>query len=105
MLILGATAFGSGSLGGLVALWRDRTFQSLALSVLFLVLYLCLVRAVGLLPFLSADQTATVEAWLDPFLALQSVLEPGVTGRFLHPAYGYFIVMVGISAVLNGVGI
>src|SRR5438874_1390833 len=31
-LILTATAFGSGSLGGLVALWRERTFQSLALS-------------------------------------------------------------------------
>ncbi|MFL5342735.1 MAG: ABC transporter permease [Gemmataceae bacterium] len=105
VLILAATAFGSGSLGGLVALWRDRTFQSLALSVLFLVLYLCLVRTVGVLPFLSADHVATVEAWLDPFLALQSVLEPGVTGRWLHPAYGYFIVMVGISVALNAIGI
>ena len=28
-------AFAAGSLGGVVALWRDRTFQALALSVLF----------------------------------------------------------------------
>ena len=40
MLIVAATALAAGSLGGLVALWRDRTFQSLALTVLFLVLYL-----------------------------------------------------------------
>ncbi len=105
MLILAATAFGSGSLGGLVALWRDRTFQSLALAVLFLVLYLCLVQAVALLPFLSAGDAATVEAWLDPFLALQSVLQAPSQQRILHPAYGYFIVMVGLSALLNAVGI
>src|SRR4051794_11309093 len=47
VLVLGAAAFASGSLGGLVALWRDRTFQALALSVLFLVLYICLTQAVG----------------------------------------------------------
>src|SRR5215210_6969178 len=35
-----ATAFAAGSLGGVLALWRERTFQALALSVLFLALYL-----------------------------------------------------------------
>ena len=42
---MAATAFAAGSLGGLVALWRERTFQALALSVLCLVLYLCVVQA------------------------------------------------------------
>ena len=32
------TALAAGSLGGLVALWRDKTFQALAMTVLFLVL-------------------------------------------------------------------
>jgi ABC-type transport system involved in multi-copper enzyme maturation permease subunit len=41
-LILGATALAAGSLGCLMALWCDKTFPALALTVLFLVLYLCL---------------------------------------------------------------
>src|SRR5262245_1417093 len=105
VLILTATAFGSGSLGGLIALWRDRTFQSLALSVLFLVLYLCLVRALGFIPGLSPAIIEVAQACLDPFLALQAVLEPPVGGRTLHPAYGYFIVMMTISAGINLLGI
>src|SRR5260221_616150 len=105
VLILAATAFGSGSLGGLVALWRDRTFQSLALAVLILVLYLCLAEAGASLPFLSAGTSATARAWLNPFRALHSVLEASTQQQVLHPAYGYFIVMVGLSALLNVVGI
>lgn len=104
ILILTATAVAAGSLGGLIALWRDRTFQSLALSVLFLVLYLCLVRAVALLP-LGTETLDYVQACLDPFLALQSVLEPPVEGRVLHASYGYFALMVGMSALLNGIGV
>ena len=42
VLILAATALAAGSLGTLVALWRERTFPALALTVLFLILYLCL---------------------------------------------------------------
>jgi ABC-type transport system involved in multi-copper enzyme maturation permease subunit len=105
VLILAATAFAAGSLGGLVALWRERTFQSLALAVLFLVLYLCLVRAVVVIPFLSNGQISTIQNWLDPYFALQSMLEPPVAGRMLHPAYGYFLTMVLASLVLNAIGI
>jgi ABC-type transport system involved in multi-copper enzyme maturation permease subunit len=40
VLVIAATVLAAGSLGGLIALWRDRTFPALALTVLFLVLYL-----------------------------------------------------------------
>lgn len=46
VLVLGSTAVAAGSLGTLVALWRERTFPALALTVLFLVLYLGLVRSI-----------------------------------------------------------
>src|SRR5262249_32359758 len=39
-LVLAAATLASGSLGSLVALWREKTFPTLALTVLFLVLYL-----------------------------------------------------------------
>ena len=48
VVVLAATAVAAGSLGGLVALWRERTFQALALAVLSLVFYLFVVQGVGL---------------------------------------------------------
>jgi ABC-type transport system involved in multi-copper enzyme maturation permease subunit len=110
IVIVAATALAAGSLGGVIALWRDRTFQSLALTVLFLVLYLCLVRGLAVLPALSnrvsAADVQRWQEWLDPFLALRTVqdptalLEPG-----LCPAYGFALVMVLLSAALNGWGL
>lgn len=106
MLIVAATSLAAGSLGGLIALWRDRTFQSLALTVLFLVLYLCVVNGLAvvpaLVPRLSAAEIYAAQEWLDPFRALSTVqdptalLEPG-----LSPAYGFALVMIVLSAVLN----
>lgn len=98
VLVLAASAVAAGSLGGLVALWRERTFQALALSVLFLVLYVSAAQAVG------AFVNPTALAWLDPFAAMQSVLEATPTPG-LAPAYGFVLVMLGWTAVLNGVGI
>src|SRR4029077_414517 len=86
-LVLATTALAAGSLGGLIALWRDKTFQSLALTVLCLMLYLCLVQALALLPVLlgwfqdgppALSQQTVLEwqTWLQPFLALEQVLDP-----------------------------
>ena len=47
--VTAAAGLAGGSLGLLVALGRDRTFQSLALTVLAIVLGLALVEAVGFL--------------------------------------------------------
>ena len=97
-VVLLATAIASGSVGGLIALWRDRTFQALALSVLSIVLYLCVVQAAVLLG-------PNVQGWLDPFQAMQHVLVPMPNTTGLPPAYGFGIVMFGYAVVLNGVGI
>ncbi len=98
VLVLAAAAVGAGSLGGLVALWRERTFQALALAVLFLVLYVSAAQAIG------AVAGPTVQAWIDPFAAMQSVLEQPLTTS-LAPAYGFVLVMLGWAVVLNGIGI
>jgi ABC-type transport system involved in multi-copper enzyme maturation permease subunit len=102
------TAFAAGSLGGLVALWRERTFQALALSVLFLALYLSLTQAVGAVgPLVSpATDWGLVQSWIDPFLAMRSVLDPPPGGwAGLPPAYGFSLAMLGWCVVLNGIGI
>ncbi|HYV34783.1 MAG TPA: ABC transporter permease [Gemmataceae bacterium] len=107
VVVLMATALAAGSLGGLIALWRDKTFQALALSVLFLVLYLCLVQALTLLPFVGDWISPTaIEHWqryLQPFLALAYVVEPNAdaTGS-IPPAYEFAAGMLILSALLNG---
>lgn len=97
-LVLLATSLAAGSLGGVIALWRERTFQALALSVLTLVLYLCVVQSAG---FLGPQ----AQAWVDPFVAMQFVLEPPIESTILAPAYGFALVMLGICVLLNGIGI
>jgi ABC-type Na+ efflux pump permease subunit len=111
-LILATTCLAAGSLGSLVALWRDKTFQALALTVLFLVLYFCMVHALDLLPLLPLGSgqldVASVslwQSWLEPNLALQQVVTPPSEVGTVSPALGYSLVMSGLAVVLNGWGI
>ncbi len=114
-LILAATALAAGSLGGLVALWREKTFPALALTVLFLVLYICVVRglalAPGLLAMIGVNETQavagveSVQRWLEPYMALASVLEARQGDPDWPPAYSFGLAMLVISALLNGWGI
>lgn len=102
MVVLAATGLAAGSLGGLIALWRDRTFQSLALTVLLLVLYLTLAQAVPVV----YPAAAAYQPYFDPFAALLAAQQPA---RQLDPglpvAYAYGLVMLGLSAALMGFGI
>jgi hypothetical protein len=108
MLILGMTAVAAGSLGGVVALWREKTFQAIALTLLFVVLYLCLVQGLALLPYLPGRVTdGTVQAWqgaLDPFRALAAALDPPADDE-LVPAAHFALAMLAAALLLNGLGI
>jgi ABC-type Na+ efflux pump permease subunit len=107
-VVLAAAAYAAGSLGGLIALWRERTFQSLALSVLMLVLYLTLVQAILAIGGLLTDAVnwGAARPWLDPFAAMASVLEPPPGGwDGLAPAYGFGLMMLLVCGLVNGLGI
>ncbi len=107
-IVMLATAFAAGSLGGVVALWRERTFQALALAVLFVALYLSLTQAVAVVGPLVAENLdwPTIHSWLDPFAAMQTVLDPPAGGwEGVPPPYGFALVMLLGCIVLNGVGI
>jgi hypothetical protein len=113
-LVIAAAALAAGSLGTLIALWREKTFQVLALTVLFLVLYLSLVEAVPTAAnwlaaktgFSGAAAAETWQQWLGPYQALQSVLESeGELATGLTPAYGFALVMFGLSVLMNAWGI
>jgi hypothetical protein len=82
-----------------MGLWRERTFQSLALTVLILVLYLCVVQG------LKAFGLQGVQAWFDPFLALARTQRPAAEDAGLAPAYGFALVMLGWTLLINGLGL
>ncbi len=108
MLVLLASAVAAGSLGGLIALWRERTFQALALSVLFLVLYICLTHVfVGIGSLVAPTWNwSHIHAWIDPFVTMQTVLSPPAGGwGTVAPAYGFVLVMLLWCCILNGIGI
>ena len=73
-LVLAATALAAGATGTLVALWRDKTFPALALTVLSLVLYLVLARGLTLWP---AEDL--------PGISLLAELAAGDRARTLEP--------------------
>jgi ABC-type transport system involved in multi-copper enzyme maturation permease subunit len=101
VIIMVATAVAAGSLGSLVALWREKTFPTLALTVLFLVLYWCLIQALGLIPS-SLFDVSILQKCLDPFRALGSVLDPSTASAVaIAPAYGFALTMLVISVLLN----
>ncbi len=107
-VVLMATAFAAGSLGGLIALWRERTFESLALSVLFLVLYFCVSFAVQFVGPLVNPQWnwAVIAAWVNPWAAIQAVLDPPAAGwSGLAPAYVFGLVMLLCCVLANAIGI
>lgn len=102
LVILAATSLVSGALGGLVALWREKTFQALALTTLILVLYLGLVRAVAFIPGINQQQSFFVQERLDPFLALGTVLDPlSTSDAGLSAPYSYALFMILFSLTLN----
>lgn len=116
MAVTAAAALAAGSLGSTLALWREKTFQALALTAIGLVLWLALgeVVASGALgETLWGVPAETAAARVSPWRALAATLEPrlgpaptvlgvaavsttaGSVGWFL--AFGF-----GLAAVLNG---
>jgi ABC-type transport system involved in multi-copper enzyme maturation permease subunit len=103
-LVMATTCLAAGSLGVVMALWRDKTFQALALTVLFLVLYLCLVHGLALVPGLNAQTVRMWQGWLEPYTTLIQVFFPDQERSGLSAAHGYALAMLGMAVLLNGFG-
>jgi ABC-type transport system involved in multi-copper enzyme maturation permease subunit len=115
LAICAATALAAGSWGGLVAFWREKTFQTLAISVLGLVLFLGLAEAViGVAG--SESVAGQWAALLNPYRAIAVVLDPlgqhaDPLGRMIGvdaaavPVLGSVLVLLLLAAGLNAAAI
>lgn len=77
--VTAAAALAAGSLGSTLALWREKTFQALALTAIGLVLWLALgeVVASGVIgPTVGGLEPADAAARISPWRALAAAMEP-----------------------------
>ncbi|WP_298859743.1 ABC transporter permease subunit [uncultured Gimesia sp.] len=78
------TVFATGSWAGLVAFWREKTFQTLAISVLGMVVFLGVVEL--MVSFISVE--SGFRPWisgLNPFRSLYEILNPLSLNLSLQP--------------------
>ncbi|TWT83032.1 ABC-2 family transporter protein [Planctomycetes bacterium CA13] len=102
-LVTAATIVLAGSIGSVVGLWREKTFQAIALTVLLLLMYI----AVGELVSLSGLFPETVNLALSPPRALFAAASP-LAALSNETAIGiglFVLVSVLSSAVILGFGI
>jgi ABC-type transport system involved in multi-copper enzyme maturation permease subunit len=102
-----------GSLGSLLALWREKTFQALALTVLVLVLWVAgweIVAAGACGDIIAGIPCRVLAAGMSPWRAILEAIQPYIRSQ---PALGaldnsinlYLLSSVAIAVLLNAVAI
>ncbi len=95
--IVGTATLAAGSWGCLVAFWREKTFQTLAVSVLGVVLFVILMQALG-------NSVGGIFQDASPYVGLIDVLDPmskPTVGIVRVSAWATVGWMVGLSVVLT----
>jgi hypothetical protein len=107
------SALAAGSLGSTIALWREKTFQALAMTALVLVLWLVgweIVAAGGLGQSWWGASTALLAKAMSPWQAVLAAAQPrfasDASRGFLSDPVNLFLVSsVAASAILNLIAI
>ncbi len=95
-----------GAMGLLIALWRDRTFQSVSLTILFVVLSIVAVEGLAaVIPDFRIFGVTLVEA-LNPYRAMLSVLYPAAeqVNQFRTSSLVYIVLRLGFATLLVAFG-
>ena len=107
------SAVAAGSLGSTIALWREKTFQALAMTILLIVLWLVgweIVAAGALHQTWLGIPAASWAVAMSPWLAVEEAARPrfaeaAASGAPADPVLMFAITFAGISLALNGVAI
>ncbi len=114
--VAAASAVAAGSLGTLMAFWREKTFQSLATTLLGVMLWLGVGEALMLGVFGEELAGTATAAWAEAISPLRATLAAtrsfteadavhAVPGGFANPADLYLVIATGLSLLLNGLAI
>jgi ABC-type Na+ efflux pump permease subunit len=105
--IVGSVTLAAGAWGGLVAFWKEKTFQTLAISVLGVVVFVA--TAEGLVTVFGTDSAAGY--WIgriSPYRSLGEILNPlqqTVSGVIQVSALPSVLAFLGLAALLSSITI
>jgi ABC-type transport system involved in multi-copper enzyme maturation permease subunit len=107
-LVTLTTILAAGSLGSLLALWREKTFQTLSMTALVIVMWLGVWEAVHRGFVFTELAGLSGEAWaaaFSPARAVQLAARPDVAGSATEASTGvvwfYALMSLGIALLLN----
>ena len=102
-----AAGLAGGAIGLIVALWRDRTFQSIALTLLLVALAPIVAEVLGALLPSARIAGVPLSTALDPFRAIIATLHPSSDqlGAFRASSGVFIITALTLSALLLGFGV
>ena len=107
MAVTLASSLAAGSLGSTLALWREKTFQTLALTALLLVAWIGFWESVALGFFGESWLGMPVDLWavaFSPWQAIEAAARPGEMASapvLGSPVNLYVVVSLLLAAVLN----
>jgi len=104
-----ATVLAAGSLGGLLALWREKTFQTLALTAMTLAAWFALGEIIAAGAFGASFRGASALAWAEALTPWRAVLAAtraqyasGSAFEYLRTAIGGYVLFgLGLTALFN----
>ena len=99
------TALAAGSLGSVIALWRDKTFQAVSLTALVIVLWMAAWWVVGAFGNDAWQSWAIV---MNPAMAIDAAAQSQVSAAgwtLTDPVNGFLLFSVGAFLALNGLAI
>ncbi len=105
--IIASAALAAGTWGGMVAFWREKTFQTLAISVMGVVLFVALAEAITALVGIDNAVGYSISR-LSPFRALSEVLDPlafVTAGEVQVSSYGSVLSLLLLAVALAGITI
>lgn len=102
-----ATAIAAGSIGSTVALWREKTFQTLAIVAVLLVVWLAAGEALrlGAAGPQGAEWAAVVSPWQAIVAASAPLLDSAGQAAAWRHGYGFLLTALGVAGVANGLAI
>jgi ABC-type transport system involved in multi-copper enzyme maturation permease subunit len=100
------TSITAGSLGAIVALWREKTFQTLALVAMCIVFWLGLCEGIGLAgPDVAGFTGAEIAGAMSPVRTIMAASHPTVSSTWSFSVLPFLILSSFISLLLCGVAI
>ena len=100
------TSIAAGSLGAIVALWREKTFQTLALVAMCIVFWLGLCEGIGLAgPVIAGFTGAEIAGAMSPIRTIMAASHPTVSSTWSFSVLPFLVLSSLISTLLCGVAI